>query len=105
VEVLPRDITTLPHVLGCDLVEHLAAAAGGSSGEGDAWDPFAEAAQLIDRAAWYMTSFDATPTYSVTRWVPPEGSGLATVSVCSQPVGTTVVITYGRLRPSHRRRS
>ena len=104
-DVLPRDITTLPHVLGCDLVEHLTTASGDSPGEDDEFDPFAEAVQLIDPSAWYTTSFDATPTYSVTRWVPPEGSGLATISVCAQAAGTTVVITYGRLRPSHRRRS
>jgi hypothetical protein len=104
VEVLPRDITTLPQVLGSHLAEYLATAAGGVPDEGDGWDPFAEAAQLVDPAAWYTTSFDATPTYSTTRWVPPEGSGAATVSVCSQASGTTVVITYGRVRPSSRRR-
>jgi hypothetical protein len=104
VEVLPRDIAMPPHVLGCDLVEYLAAAGGECPDEGDGWDPFAEAARLIDPGAWYTTSFDATPTYSVTQWIPREGSGLATVSVCSQAAGTTVVISYGRLRSSPRRR-
>jgi hypothetical protein len=103
-EVLPRDITMPPHVLGCDLVEYLAAAACKFPGEGDGWDPFAEAARLVDPDAWYTTSFDATPTYSVTRWIPREGSGLATVSICAQAAGATVVISYGRLRSSPRRR-
>ena len=102
-EVLPGDITTLPHVLGRDLVEYLTTSAGGMSDEPDGWDPFAEAAQMIDPDAWYTTSFDATPSYSVTRWAPPDGSRLATISVCSQAAGTTVAITYRHLPRSHRR--
>jgi hypothetical protein len=84
VDVLPRDITTLPHVLGSDLIEYLATASMGTPGRRDLWDPFTEAADVIDPGLWYTTSFDATPERSVTRWLPPDGSGLATVAVYSQ---------------------
>ena len=95
-DVLPCDITTLPHVLGSDLVEHLFATSADGDAEPGGWDPFAEAARTIDPGVWYTTSFDATPEQSVTRWIPPEGSGLATVAVCAQPAGSTVVITHAR---------
>jgi hypothetical protein len=97
VDVLPRDITTLPHVLGSDLIEYLMMT-GGTSGGLDDWDPFAEAAQVVDPNLWYTTSFDATPRQSVTRWLPPRGSGLATVAVCSQASETTVLISYASER-------
>ena len=66
VDVLPRDITTLPHVLGTDLIEYLATASlatasAGTWGRPDVWDPFKEAAHVIDAGLWYRTSFDATP--------------------------------------------
>ena len=49
---------------------------------------------MIDPSQWYTTSFDATPERSVTRWLPPDGSGLATVAVYSQAAETTVLIRY-----------
>src|SRR3954454_21649764 len=75
VDVLPRDITTLPHVLGSDLIEYLATASAGTPGRRDLWDPFTEAAEVIDPGLWYTTSFEATPEWSVMRWLPPDGSG------------------------------
>jgi len=93
VDVLPCDITTLPHVLGSDLVEHLAAYAEGPDGSGG-WDPFAEAARLVDADTWYTTSLDARPDCSTTRWIPPAGVGLATVIVVSQGAETTVLIRH-----------
>lgn len=99
-DVLPRDIITLPHVLGSDLIDYLTTAYPGSSGGPDDWDPFAEAAEEIEPSLWYTTSFDATPEQSVTRWIPPAGSGLATVAVCSQAAETVVLIRYDSRGPS-----
>jgi hypothetical protein len=100
VDVLPCDITVLPHVLGSDLIDYLTTTSPRSSGSSGDWDPFAEAAEEIEPSVWYTTSFDATPEHSVTRWIPPDGSGLATVAVCSQARGTTVLISYDFRGPS-----
>jgi len=99
VDVLPRDVTTLPHVLGSDLIDYLATASvatasAGTWGRPDVWDPFKEAAHVIDAGLWYRTSFEATPDRSVTRWLPPDGSGLATVAVYSQGSETAVLIRH-----------
>jgi hypothetical protein len=103
VDVLPRDITTLPHVLGSDLIEYLATASAGTWGRPGLWDPFKEAAHVIDAGLWYRTSFDATPDRSVTRWLPPDGSGLATVAVYSQGSETAVLIRHESPERSNRR--
>jgi hypothetical protein len=104
VDVLPRDITTLPHVLGSDLIEYLVPSSDGDSGESDDWDPFAQAVEVIDPSRWYTTSFDATPEQSIMRWLPPDGSGLPTIAVYSQASETTVLIRHeSRGRPSRRR--
>jgi hypothetical protein len=97
VDVLPSDVITLPRVLGSDLIDYLTstAAAVPPCGPGT-WDPFAEAAEVVDPEVWYTTRFDATPWQSVTRWLPPPGSGLPSVSVYSVPSGHTVLITHGR---------
>jgi hypothetical protein len=102
VDVLPRDVTTLPHVLGSDLIEYLATASRGTRGRSDVWDPFMEAAHVIGPGLWYRTSFDATPERSVTRWLPPDGSGLATVAVYSQGSETAVLIRYESPERSNR---
>ena len=102
VDVLPRDITRLPHVLGRDLIEYLATASMGTRGRPDVWNPFVEAAHVIDPGVWYRTSFDATPERSVTRWLPPDGSGLATVAVYSQGHETAVLIRHGSPGRSNR---
>jgi hypothetical protein len=108
VDVLPRDITTLPHVLGSDLIEYLVTASAATASAGtwrrpDLWDPFKEAAHVIDAGLWYRTSFDATPDRSVTRWLPPDGSGLATVAVYSQGPETAVLIRHESPQRSNRR--
>jgi hypothetical protein len=103
VDVLPRDITTLPHVLGSDLIEYLATASMGTPGRPDLWDPFTEAADVIDAGLWYTTSFDATPERSVTRWLPPDRSRLATVAVYSQGSDTAVLIRHKSPGRSNRR--
>ena len=95
VDVLPRDITTLPHVLGSDLIEYLTTASVGAPGRPHDWDAFAEAADVVNPDEWYTTSFDATPGRSITRWLPSEKSGLATVAVYSQASETAVLIRYG----------
>ena len=83
-----------------DLIEYFVTASAGSAGEREDWDPFAEAAAVIDPSQWYTTSFDAAPDRSVTRWLPPDGSGLATVAVYSQAGATTVLIRYHHGGPS-----
>jgi hypothetical protein len=104
VNVLPRDITTLPPVLGSDLIEYMETASRGNRGRSDVWDPFMEAAHVIGPDLWYRTSFDATPGRSVTRWLPPDGSGLATVAVYTQGSETAVLISYESPERSNRRR-
>ena len=99
-DVLPRDITVLPHVLGSDLIEYLTATSAATVGTPGDWDPFAEAAEVIDPYLWYVTSLDATPERSITRWLPPSGSGLPTVLVCSQASDTSVLIRYDSRGPS-----
>ena len=103
-DVLPRDITTLPHVLGSDLIGYLTSASAGARGRPGVWDAFIEAAQVIDPCLWYRTSFDATPERSVTRWLPPDGSGLATVAVYSHGAETAVLIRYESPERSNRSR-
>ena len=98
----PYDVATPPCVLGSDLIEYLALASMGTPGRPDLWDPFTEAAHVIDPHLWYTTSFDATPERSVTRWVPPDGSGLATVAVYAQGSGTAVLIRHGSPGRSNR---
>jgi len=93
VDVLPCDITTRPHVFGGDLVDYLTTMTCGAPG---GWDPFTEVARVIDPLLWYSTSLDATPGRSVTRWIPPEGSGRPTVAVCVQGDERTALIEYGR---------
>jgi hypothetical protein len=98
----PYDVATPPCVLGSDLIEYLALASMGTPGRPDLWDPFTEAAHVIDPHLWYTTSFDATPERSVTRWVPPDGSGLATVAVYTQGSETAVLIRHGAPGRSNR---
>jgi predicted dehydrogenase len=104
VDVLPHDITMLPHVLGSDLIEYLATASAGTRSRPDVWDPFVEAAHVVDPGRWYRTSFDAAPERSVTRWLPPDESGLATVAISLQGSETAVLIRYESPERSNRRR-
>jgi hypothetical protein len=104
VDVLPRDITTLPHVLGSDLIGYLTSASAEAPGRPGVWDAFIEAAQVIDPRLWYRTSFDATPERSVTRWLPPDGSGLPAVAVYSHGAETAVLIRYESPERSNRSR-
>ena len=104
VDVLPSDITTLPHVLGSDLIEYLTSASTEARGRPGVWDAFIEAAHVIEPCLWYRTSFDATPERSVTRWLPPEGSGLAAVAVYSHGTETAVLIRYESPERSNRSR-
>jgi hypothetical protein len=104
VDVLPRDITTLPPVLGSDLIEYLTTASTATRGRPDVWDAFIEAAHVIDAGLWYRTSFDATPERSVTRWLPPDGSGLATVAIYAQGSETAVLIRHESPERSNRSR-
>jgi len=49
----------------------------------------------------YAQSLEATPVYSITRWIPPVGRRLATVIVLDVQGKTSVEITYeNRCSPS-----
>lgn len=100
VDALPHDITVLPHVLGSDLIDYLTTTSAAAAGAPDGWDPFAEAADVIDPRLWYVRSLDITPERSITRWLPPSGSGLPTVLVCAQASDTTVLIRYDSRGPA-----
>ena len=97
----PRDVTALPLVLGSDLIDHLImfAALGDNPGDAFGWTA---AADVVDPAQWYTVSLDAKPDSSVTRWSPPEGSGLASVIVFSQAAETAVLIRHSYSGPSSR---
>jgi hypothetical protein len=84
-------------------IEYLATASAGTWGRPGLWDPFKEAAHVIDAGLWYRTSFEATPERSVTRWLPPDGSGLATVAVYAQGPETAVLIRHESPQRSNRR--
>ena len=77
VDVLPRDITVLPHVLGSDLIDYLTATSAATAGTPDDWDPFAEAADVIDPRSWYVTSFDANARAVHHPVASPERIGVA----------------------------
>jgi hypothetical protein len=104
VDVLPHEFTTLPHILGSDLIEYLTTASAGTRSRPDVWDPYVEAAHVVDPGRWYRTSFDAAPERSVTRWLPPDESGLATVAIYSQGSETAVLIRYESPERSNRPR-
>jgi hypothetical protein len=96
----PYDVATPPCVLGSDLIDYMATLAGLCS-ESDAFQ-WTRSAQVIDPTQLYTTSLEATPDRSVIRWIPPAGSGLATVIFLSQPAETTVLIRYAQDGPSTR---
>jgi hypothetical protein len=88
----PYDVATSPCVLGSDLIDYMTTLAE-LCGEFDAFQ-WTRSAQVIDPTQLYTTSLEATPDRSVIRWIPPAGSGLATVIFLSQAAETTVVIRY-----------
>jgi hypothetical protein len=88
----PYDVATPPCVLGSDLIDYMTTLAE-LCGEFDAFQ-WTRSAQVIDPTQLYTTSLEATPDRSVIRWIPPAGSGLATVIFLSQAAETTVVIRY-----------
>jgi hypothetical protein len=97
----PCDITDPPRVLGSDLINYLitSAALAGDSDDALRWT---RTADVIDPTQWYTGSLDARPDCSVTRWFPPESSGLATVVVFTQAAEITVLIRHGYSGPSSR---
>ena len=96
----PFDVATPPCVLGSDLIDYMTTLAE-LCGESDAFQ-WTRSAQVIDPTQSYTTSLEATPDRSVIRWIPPAGSGLATVIFLSQAAETTVLIRYAHGGPSTR---
>ena len=93
----PSDIAALPCVLGSDLIDYITTLVE-LCGDSDAFR-WTRSAQVIDPTQSYTTSLEATPVRSVTRWIPPAGSGLATLIILSQTAETTVLIRYAHGRP------
>jgi hypothetical protein len=89
VDIEPCDISAPPRVSGSDLIDYLMSRA-------DLSDPFrwGRSAEVIDPARTYTMSLQADPNGSVTRWTPPEGSGLPTVLLLSQASETTLLIRH-----------
>ena len=81
----PRDIVNPPCVLGSDLIDYMIMVAG-LSDESDA-SQWKQSAEVIDPMQPYTTSLEAAPDWSVTRWIPPIGSGQATVIILPRPRG------------------
>jgi hypothetical protein len=96
----PYDVATPPCVLGSDLIDYMTTLAE-LCGESDAIQ-WTRSAQVIDPTQSYTTSLEATPDRSIIRWIPPAGSGLATVIFLSQAAETTVLIQYAHGGPSTR---
>jgi hypothetical protein len=95
----PYDVATPPCVLGSDLIDYMTTLAELCSESAFQWT---RSAQVIDPTQLYTTSLEATPDRSVIRWIPPAGSGLATVIFLSQAAKTTVLIRYAQDGPSTR---
>jgi hypothetical protein len=53
-----------------------------------------QAAKAIIPTLEYAQSLEATPAYSITRWIPPAGLRLATVIVLEAAGKTGVEIAY-----------
>jgi hypothetical protein len=100
VDFEPYDVATPPCVVGSDLIDYMTTLAE-FCGESDAFQ-WTRSAQAIDPTQLYTTSLEATPDRSVIRWIPPAGSGLATVIFLSQAAETTVLIRYAHGGPSTR---
>lgn len=96
----PCDVATPPCVSGSDLIDYMTTLAE-LCGESDAIQ-WTRPVEVIDPRQSYRTSLEATPDRSIIRWIPPAGSGLATVIFLSQAAETTVLIWYAHRRPSTR---
>jgi hypothetical protein len=53
-----------------------------------------QAAQVIIATLEYAISLEATPDYSITKWIPPAGLRLATVVVLRSAGTNRVEITH-----------
>jgi hypothetical protein len=96
----PDDVAIPPCVLGSDLIDYVTTFAE-LHGESDAIQ-WTRSAEVIDPTQSYTTSLEATPDRSAISWIPPAGSGLATVIFLTQAAETTVLIRYAHGGPSTR---
>lgn len=99
----PRDVITPPRVPGIDLIDYLLTHAELSRGPAEAFQ-WTSAAEVVNPSVHYTASLDAKPDRSVTRWMPPEESGLATVGIFSQGSETAVLIRHCYSGPASRSR-
>ena len=99
----PRDVITPPRILGSDLIEYLISHAEVAEDPGEAFQ-WTRAAEVVDPAECYNASLNAKPDRSITRWMPPDQSRLAIVSVFSQGPETVVLIRHGCRGPANRSR-
>ena len=87
------DVAARPRVRGSDLITYLTESATVADRRDDRtlWE---QAAKAIIPTLEYTQSLEASPIYSITRWIPPAGLRLATVIVLNAPGETGVEITY-----------
>jgi hypothetical protein len=94
VDLQPSDVIARPRVRGSDLIPHLTESATLADRPDDR-TPWEQAAKAIIPTLEYTQSLEATPIYSITRWIPPAGLRLATVIVLKVAGETDVEIIYG----------
>ena len=92
-DVRPGDVMARPRVRGSDLIAYIADSATLADRPDDRtlWK---QAERVIIPTLEYAQSLEATPIYSITRWIPPIGLRLATVIVLNVKGTTSVEITY-----------
>ena len=92
-DLQPSYVIARPRVRGSDLIPHLTESATLADRPDDR-TPWEQAAKAIIPTLEYTQSLEATPIYSITRWIPPVGRRLATVIVLDVEGKTSVEITY-----------
>ena len=77
-ELRPCDLAARPRVRGSELITRMADAAALATSD-DKQRLWRLAARTIMPNLEYAISLDGTPAYTVKRYVPPAGVGLATI--------------------------
>jgi hypothetical protein len=93
VDFEPCDVTDPHYARGWDIIFRLQLRACGVE-DGASRVAYEQAAAALKPCLCYETSLDAMPDYSVTRYLPPAGLGVATVIVLELMGATSVEVTY-----------
>ena len=89
----PCDVTDPHYARGPDIIFRLQLHAC-CAADGHGRVAYQQAAAAVNPCLCYEMSLDAAPGYSVTRYLPPAGLGVATVVVLELPAATSVEVTY-----------